>query len=102
MCITFRVHPLISFSREFPPPDHLFGVRKSMHEPAGVTELAERRRQARQRLGRIHGDLPLVLDALQTPALNKQLMYTLLDVVLVELWPELATSSERTGNDGLR
>lgn len=68
--------------------DHLFDGKKHSDAP-GHVELAERRRQARQRLGRIHAELPRLIDVLQSPVLNKQLMYSLLDTVLVELWPEL-------------
>lgn len=72
--------------------DHLFDDKKKHgadHPPVGQRDLDDRRRLAHDRLAALHAALPRVLDALQSPALNKQLMYTLLDAVLIELWPEL-------------
>lgn len=65
----------------------LFGDNKKP-EPS-FTELLEQQRQARNRLSRISTNLASVADTLQSPALNKQLMYCLFDIIIAELYPEL-------------
>lgn len=66
--------------------DHLFGPKQPNPTPA---ELLERQRQAKLRLESIRPGLSAIIDVLQSPPMNKQLMYSLLDMVLVELFPEL-------------
>lgn len=67
--------------------EQLFG-NKEKPEPS-VTELLEQQRQARNRLSKISNNLASIADTLQSPALNKQLMYCLLDLIVAELYPEL-------------
>lgn len=65
---------------------HLFDTKKSEPSP---TELHERQRQAKQRLNNVYNGLGNVADVLQSPPLNKHLMYSLFDILLTELYPEL-------------
>lgn len=67
--------------------EQLFGANKKP-EPS-FTELLEQQRQARNRLSKISTQLTSVADTLQSPTLNKQLMYCLLDIIIGELFPEL-------------
>lgn len=67
--------------------EQLFGNKKKP-EPS-FTELLEQQRQARNRLSKISTNLASVADTLQSPALNKQLMYCLFDIIIAELYPEL-------------
>lgn len=67
--------------------EQLFGANKKP-EPS-FTELLEQQRQARNRLSKISTQMTSVADALQSPTLNKQLMYCLLDIIIAELYPEL-------------
>lgn len=67
--------------------EQLFGENKKL-EPS-FTELLEQQRQARNRLSKISSQFVSVADTLQSPALNKQLMYCLLDIIVAELYPEL-------------
>lgn len=64
----------------------IFGIKKP--EPS-FTELLEQQRQARKRLGKISDKFALLADTIQSPTLNKQLMYCLLDIIIAELYPEL-------------
>lgn len=66
--------------------EQLFGVKKP--EPS-FTELLEQQRQARNRLSKISTNFASVADSLQSPTLNKQLMYCLFDMIVAELYPEL-------------
>lgn len=65
----------------------LFGDNKKP-EPS-FTELLEQQRQARNRLSKISSHFGSVADTLQSPTLNKQLMYCLFDIIIAELYPEL-------------
>lgn len=67
--------------------EQLFGENKKP-EPS-FTELLEQQRQARNRLSKISTQFTSVADTLQSPTLNKQLMYCLLDIIIAELYPEL-------------
>lgn len=67
--------------------EQLFGANKKP-DPC-FTELLEQQRQARNRLSKVSTQLTSVADTLQSPALNKQLMYCLLDIIIAELYPEL-------------
>lgn len=67
--------------------EQLFGHNKKP-EPS-FTELLEQQRQARIRLSRISTSFGNVADTLQSPTLNKQLMYCLFDMIIAELYPEL-------------
>ena len=66
--------------------DHLFGVKQTEPSPS---ELLERQRQAKLRLERITKNFGTVADTLQSPALNKHLMYCLFDIIVAEIYPEL-------------
>lgn len=70
--------------------EQLFGANKKP-EPCRA-ELLEQRRQAKQRLARISPKFARLADTLQSPALNKQLMYCLFDLIVAELYPELDSS----------
>ena len=65
----------------------LFGHEKKP-EPS-FTELLEQQRQARNRLSKISPNFASVADTLQSPTLNKQLMYCLFDMIVAEIYPEL-------------
>lgn len=66
--------------------EQLFGEKKP---EACRAELLEQQRQAKQRLARISPKFARLADTLQSPALNKQLMYCLFDLIVAELYPEL-------------
>lgn len=66
----------------------LFGHAKKP-EPS-FTELLEQQRQARNRLSKISPKFASVADTLQSPTLNKQLMYCLFDMIVAEIHPELS------------
>lgn len=70
--------------------DQLFGPKQA--DPS-ITELLERQRQAKLRLDKVRKGLGNVADVLQSPALNKHLMYCLFDIIVLEIYPEL-TSKE--------
>lgn len=67
-------------------PDHLFGPKQP--NPT-ASELLERQRQAKSCLDHIRPGLSSIIEVLQSPPMNKQLMYSLMDIVLVEVYPEL-------------
>lgn len=69
----------------------LFGQEKKP-EPS-FTELLEQQRQARNRLSKISPKFASVVDTLQSPTLNKQLMYCLFDMIVAEIYPELASEN---------
>lgn len=64
----------------------IFGQKKL--EPS-FTELLEQQRQAKKRLAKISTEFANVADSIQSPTLNKQLMYCLFDMIVGELYPEL-------------
>lgn len=66
--------------------EQLFGPKQTT---AGPVELLERQRQARLRLEKISKNLGTVADTIQSPALNKHLMYCLFDIIVAEMYPEL-------------
>lgn len=68
--------------------EHLFG-HQSKQMPASATELLTRQQQARLRLEKISTNLGNVADTIQSPALNKHLMYCLFDIIIAEMYPEL-------------
>lgn len=70
----------------------IFG-KKKMHDPS-FTELLEQQRQAKKRLCKISTSLGAVADTIQSPALNKQLMYCLFDMIIAELYPELGLENK--------
>lgn len=53
------------------------------------SELLDRQKVAKQRLSSINKNLGIVMDCLQSPPLNKHLIYTLFDLILVEIYPEI-------------
>lgn len=65
--------------------NHLFGPKTP---DASFEELLNRQKLARERLEKLCRGAGELLDTLQSPALNKHLMYCLFDVVLGELYPE--------------
>lgn len=69
--------------------DQLFGAKQA---DASFTELLERQRQAKKRLAKISLTFASVADTLQSPTLNKHLMYCLFDMIVAELYPELGTT----------
>lgn len=68
--------------------EHLFGQSKQSATPSAV-ELLERQRQARARLEKMSKNLGRIADVIQSPALNKHLMYCLFDIIVAEMYPEL-------------
>lgn len=68
--------------------DQLFGPKQP--DPS-ITELLERQRQAKLRLEKVRKGLGNVADILQSPALNKHLMYCLFDIIVLDIYPELAS-----------
>ncbi|XP_031628078.1 sorting nexin-14-like [Contarinia nasturtii] len=70
--------------------EQLFGKEKKT-DPS-FTELLEQQRQARNRLAKISPKLANCADILQSPILNKHLSYCLLDLIIAELYPELANN----------
>lgn len=72
--------------------EQLFGDNKKP-EPS-FTELLEQQRQARNRLTKISPKFANVADTLQSPTLNKQLMYCLFDMIIAEIYPELDKKSK--------
>lgn len=66
--------------------EQLFGEKKP--DPS-LTELLEQQRQAKKRLAKISKKFGNLADTLQSPTLNKQLMYCLFDIIVAELYPEL-------------
>lgn len=80
--------------------DQLFGnggEKEKDHEPT-PSELLERQRLARQRLVAINKNLGSFADMLQSPPLNKHLVYSLFDLIVDELYPDLLTSSDGSGD----
>lgn len=67
----------------------LFGEKQL--DPS-FTELLERQRQAKKRLAKISTNLATLSDTIQSPTLNKHLMYCLFDIIVAELYPELETT----------
>uniref|UniRef100_A0AAG5DUD2 PXA domain-containing protein n=1 Tax=Anopheles atroparvus TaxID=41427 RepID=A0AAG5DUD2_ANOAO len=75
-----RLAFLINLLRE-----HVF-LRKQP-EPTPAT-LHKRQQEARRRLEDLRGGLGNLADVLQSPVLNKHLMYCLFDILLAEMYPE--------------
>ncbi|XP_058130506.1 sorting nexin-14-like [Anopheles ziemanni] len=75
-----RLAFLINLLRE-----HVF-LRKQP-EPTPAT-LLKRQQEARKRLEDLRGGLGNLADVLQSPVLNKHLMYCLFDILLAEMYPE--------------
>ncbi|XP_035785523.1 sorting nexin-14-like [Anopheles albimanus] len=75
-----RLAFLITLLRE-----HVF-LRK-LSEPTPAT-LLKRQQEARKRLEELRTGLGNLADVLQSPALNKHLMYCLFDILLAEMYPE--------------
>lgn len=69
--------------------DQLFGEKN--RDPSS-TELCEQQRMAKQSLEKISIKFGCVADTIQSPALNKQLIYCLFDIIVAELYPELNTN----------
>lgn len=76
--------------------DQLFGsgeAEEKKSEPT-PTELLERQRLARERLVALNGHLGSLADMLQSPPMNKHLIYSLFDVIVDEMYPDLLLSME--------
>lgn len=71
----------------------IFGIKKP--EPS-FTELLEQQRQARKRLEKISDKLASFAESFQSPKLNKQFMYCILDIIIAKLYPELGVDYGRT------
>ncbi|XP_055694415.1 sorting nexin-14-like isoform X1 [Lutzomyia longipalpis] len=63
------------------------------HTQVGEMELQQRRDLARMRIVRVARQLGSVVDTLQSPALNKHLIYCLFDTILAEMFPEMDHSA---------
>lgn len=70
--------------------DQLFGPSDSKLPEPTPSELLERQRLARQRLVAINGHLGPLADMLQSPPMNKHLIYSLFDIIVAEMYPEVA------------
>lgn len=57
------------------------------------SELLERQKLARKRLENVRSGLGNISDTLQSPSLNKHLIYSLLDIILGNMFPELETKN---------
>lgn len=60
---------------------------RKLPEPTPA-ELLRRQQEARKRLEDLRGGLGNMADVLQSPVLNKNLMYCLFDIILGEMYPE--------------
>lgn len=69
--------------------ENLFGPGQST---PGPTDLLERQRLARTRLEKVSKNLGNLADTIQSPALNKHLMYCLFDIIVAEMYPELEST----------
>lgn len=81
--------------------DQLFGgetTEEKKSEPT-PTELLERQRLARERLVALNGHLGSLADMLQSPPMNKHLIYSLFDVIVDEMYPELLLSMEEDNEE---
>uniref|UniRef100_A0A182KB22 PPIase cyclophilin-type domain-containing protein n=1 Tax=Anopheles christyi TaxID=43041 RepID=A0A182KB22_9DIPT len=79
-----RLAFLINLLRE-----HIFLRKQPEPTPA---MLLKRQQDARKRLEDLRGGLGNVADVLQSPVLNKHLMYCLFDILLAEMYPEFDES----------
>ncbi|XP_049298782.1 sorting nexin-14-like [Anopheles funestus] len=79
-----RLAFLINLLRE-----HVFLRKQPEPTPA---MLLKRQQEARKRLEDLRGGLGNVSDVLQSPVLNKHLMYCLFDILLAEMYPEFDES----------
>lgn len=66
--------------------DQIFGTK---HPEPGGRELKQRQELARRRIVMVSRQLGNVLDTLQSPALNKHLIYCLFDIIVAEMFPEM-------------
>lgn len=75
--------------------DQLFGGDKSREEgsPPTPTELLERQRLARTRLVGLNRHLGSVADMLQSPSMNKHLIYSLFDIIIDQMYPDMLLAS---------
>lgn len=79
--------------------DQLFGAHsEKSHEPT-PNELLDRQKLARQRLVGVapKGNLGVLADTLQSPPMNKHLIYSLFDIIVDELYPEAEAVSASEG-----
>uniref|UniRef100_A0A8D8HSR3 Sorting nexin-14 n=3 Tax=Culex pipiens TaxID=7175 RepID=A0A8D8HSR3_CULPI len=87
-----RLATLIELLRE------VIFVRK-LPEPTPA-ELLKRQQDARRRLEELRVGLGNVADVLQSPELNKHLMYCLFDILLGEMYPEFESPAVAVSNGG--
>lgn len=69
--------------------DQLFDKEAEKEKEPTPSELLERQRLAKQRLVALNGHLGSVADMLQSPPMNKQLIYSLFDIIVDEMYPDL-------------
>lgn len=86
----FNFFQSINIKQTISYTDHIFGPKQPNPTPS---ELLERQRQAKSCLDQIRPGLSSIVDVLQSPPMNKQLMYSLMDIVLVEVYPELEATN---------
>jgi PXA domain len=67
--------------------EKVFDTKPSI--PASNEELLQRQQLAMARIENVNKNLGKTLSHLQNPILNKNLMYCLMDIIIVELFPEL-------------
>lgn len=72
---------------------------RKLPEPTPA-ELLKRQQDARKRLEDLRAGLGNVVDVLQSPVLNKHLMYCLFDIILGEMYPEFESPAVSGGSIG--
>lgn len=82
--------------------DQLFGPEEGKSSEPTPTDLLERQRLARHRLVALNGHLGRLADMLQSPPMNKHLIYSLFDVIVDEMYPDLlaVANSNEAGDSG--
>lgn len=69
--------------------DQLFGSAADKQPEPTPSDLLERQWLARQRLVNLNKNLGGVADMLQSPPMNKHLIYSLFDIIVDEMYPDL-------------
>lgn len=75
--------------------DQLFGAAENKPAEPTSSELLERQRLAKQRLNAINAQLGPLADMLQSPPMNKHLIYSLFDIIVAEMYPEVLLSGRQ-------
>ncbi|XP_059607422.1 sorting nexin-14-like [Phlebotomus argentipes] len=73
--------------------EQIFEEKPPKREESEAAELKKRQELARRRITMVSRRLGNVVDTLQSPALNKHLIYCLFDTILAEMFPEMDNSA---------